>query len=126
MNPRHHVGWLVVALIALVAPAAGAATGGGILTQFPVPGGCYAELAASGCQDSNHLVHATGVVVSPDGRTAYVASPDSDSVTGYSLDPATGAITGRIACWSKAVATPTCNQGSGLDGARGLALAPDG
>src|SRR5205807_7107102 len=107
-----------------MAARASAATGDGILSQFPSPGGCWSELATPGCFDSNKLSHAAGVLVSPDNRTAYVASYESSSVTGYSLTPA-GAIKDRIACWSQTLVFG-CEKGKGLDGARGFALAPDG
>jgi 6-phosphogluconolactonase (cycloisomerase 2 family) len=117
-----------VVAAALLAPASAGAVsppGEGRLTPIPPPGGCWSELATPGCFDANELKHAADVVVSADNRFAYVASYDSSSVTGFRLDPHTGGIKERVACFSKTLAFG-CKQGNGLDGARGLALAPNG
>jgi DNA-binding beta-propeller fold protein YncE len=102
-----------------------AVSGEGILSQFPGAPGCFSEVPLAGCADSDHLSHAADVVVSADGKFAYVASYESSSVTGYTLDPATASFGHRVTCWSQ-VAAAGCVKGDALDGARGLAIAPDG
>ncbi|HKP90753.1 MAG TPA: beta-propeller fold lactonase family protein [Thermoleophilaceae bacterium] len=116
---------LVAAALAPASAGAASPPGEGRLTPIPTPGGCWSELATAGCLDSNQLSHAADVVVSADNRFAYVASYESSSLTGFRVDPASGAIKERVACWSQTLSFG-CTKGNGLDGARGLALSPDG
>jgi DNA-binding beta-propeller fold protein YncE len=82
------VGVLSVAA-ALAAP--GIATGAGEIAFD----GCLANDAAQGCLDlpAAPLEGASGVAVSPDGKSVYVASQVSNSVSHFSRDTVTGRLT---------------------------------
>ncbi len=51
--------------------------------------GCFANLGANGCADPRHdsLGGASGVAVSPEGKSVYVASYVDDSVTTFDRTP---------------------------------------
>src|SRR5205085_10924047 len=83
---------------------------------------CGTATDASG--QTKGLNGAAGVAVTPDGKSVYVASTDSDAVVGFVRNTTTGAIS-----------TPSCVHGSntpvgdctgspvgGLNGARGIAV----
>ena len=68
------------------------------------------------------------MAVSPDGKSVYVASTDSDAVVRLNRNTTTGAITqpaGTAGCISETGAGP-CADGHGLDGANAVAVSPDG
>jgi DNA-binding beta-propeller fold protein YncE len=68
------------------------------------------------------------VAVSPDGKSVYVASPDSDSVARFVRNTTTGAITqpaGSAGCISETGAGP-CANGHALDFANSVAVSRDG
>lgn len=98
----------------------------GALSQAYGAAGCIREIGTSGCSDGRALAGASKVAVSPDGTTALVASSSGDSVTAIALGSTlaqSGAIT---ACISDTGSGGQCLDGRGLDGANGLAVAPDG
>jgi DNA-binding beta-propeller fold protein YncE len=79
------------------------------------------------------------VVVSPDGRSVYVAARDSDAVSVFSRSNGHGTITqlaGPLGCISdNGASTPPaqptgspggCTDGIALDDAAGLSVSPDG
>ena len=68
------------------------------------------------------------VAVSPDGKSVYAASADSDAVARLVRNTTTGAVTqpaGTAGCVSETGAGP-CADGHGLDGARSVAVSADG
>ncbi|HTZ86854.1 MAG TPA: beta-propeller fold lactonase family protein [Solirubrobacteraceae bacterium] len=54
--------------------------------------------ASGACAPEPSLLGASGVAVSPDGKTVYVSSSSSASVVAFSRDPATGGLT-RLGCF---------------------------
>jgi len=105
----------------------------GALTQLPGAAGCVSDDGSDGnggsCGAATALRGPDGVAVSPDGRNVYVASKLSDSVTAFSRDPATGALTQLSvpgSCVSNDGTPAGCVDGAALDGARGVGVSPDG
>jgi DNA-binding beta-propeller fold protein YncE len=99
----------------------------GRLTQKPGAAGCVAHTAASGCVDVTALDGPDSVTVSPDGSSVYVASEMSGAVTVFDR-AGDGSLTqkpGLAACISDTGAGP-CRDGSGLEGARSVAVSPNG
>jgi DNA-binding beta-propeller fold protein YncE len=60
-------------------------TNNGLLVQPPGAGGCVAENGGA-CADGRGLAAAAAIAVSPDGRSAYVASFTSDAVAVFDRD----------------------------------------
>ena len=78
------------------------------------------------CADGDALAGASGVAFSPDGRFAYVAGSQAGGVSWLARDSATGALT-QAGCLKQTVhAGERCTQAAPLDGARAVALSPDG
>jgi DNA-binding beta-propeller fold protein YncE len=95
----------------------------GALTQK----GCVSETGAGPCADGAALGQPLSVAVSPDGRSAYVASSASDAVAVFDR-AADGTLTqkpGLAGCVS-ATGAPPCAGATGLDGARAVTVSPDG
>ena len=103
----------------------------GTLTQKPGPAGCIADPAVTGCADGRALKGSASVAVSRDGKSAYVASYFSDSLTVFDR-AATGALTqrpGEAGCITevpKALPTGACDHGTSLKGAASATVSPDG
>jgi DNA-binding beta-propeller fold protein YncE len=99
---------------------------GGPLGQLAYDG-CLANTAAQGCGDlpGAPLGGADAVAVSPDGRSVYVASRDSDSIAHFFRSPE-----GKIAydgCLANDDAQGCANlPGAPLNDANGVAVSPDG
>jgi DNA-binding beta-propeller fold protein YncE len=114
------VGLLVAAALALPGSAAAA---GEIAFN-----GCLANDASQGCVDvpAAPLDGAAGVAMSPDGKSVYVASQLSTSISHFSRNVATGELT-----WAGCLAD-TAAQGcvdlpsNPLDFVAGVAVSPDG
>ena len=92
----------------------------GAMQSFPAADGCFKYAGApsnfTSCPNvAQGLNGAMNAVVSPDGRTVYVAAPFGNSVGIFRRDPRTGTLTPAGA------STPV-----GGGGALGLALSPDG
>jgi DNA-binding beta-propeller fold protein YncE len=100
----------------------------GHLTQRAGLGGCVSESGSGGrCADGRALFSPTSVATSPDGRSLYVASFVSDAVARFERDTATGLLTQppeAPGCVSER--GPGCARGRALDGARSIAVSPDG
>jgi hypothetical protein len=78
------------------------------------------------CADGDALAGASRVVFSPDGKFAYVAADHASGVSWLSRDAATGALT-QAGCLKQTVhAGERCTQSGPLDGARAIAISPDG
>jgi DNA-binding beta-propeller fold protein YncE len=100
----------------------------GVLTQASGRAGCIAVGGASGCATAVGLRGPNSVAVSPDGRSVYATSLESDAITTFRRNRATGALvqgptgTGCIA----AAPIPGCAQGRALDGPDVVTVSPDG
>ena len=89
----------------------------GAISQPAGSAGCISETGAGPCADGHALDGAHGVAVSPDGKSVYVASCDSDAVARLNRNTTTGAITqpaGTAGCISETGSGP-CADGHGLD-----------
>ncbi len=130
MNSRPGKAALTVALLFFFAlPATASAAGsGGSLTQKADPDGCITNAATAGCTTGKALDGAFSVTVSPDGKSAYVASYNSDAVAVFDRDTTTGALTQKAdpdGCITNA-ATTGCTTGKALFGAASVTVSPDG
>ena len=99
----------------------------GTLTQKAGTAACISDTGAGPCGDGTALDGALGVVVSPDGKSAYVASYDSGAVAVFDR-AADGTLTqkpGTAGCISDTGAGP-CVDGTALDGASSVTVSPDG
>jgi sugar lactone lactonase YvrE len=100
----------------------------GAISQPAGPAGCVSETGAGTCADGHALDGAKSVAVSPDGKSVYVASQDSDAVTSFTRNTTTGAISqpaGTAGCVSETGAG-NCADGHALDGVYSVAVSPDG
>jgi DNA-binding beta-propeller fold protein YncE len=100
----------------------------GAITQPSGTAGCVSQGGAEGCANGHALVEAQGVAVSPDGKSVYAASADSDAVVRLDRDTITGDVTqppGISGCVSQTGAGP-CANGHGLNFAFSVAVSPDG
>ena len=99
----------------------------GTLTQKAGTAACVSDAGAGPCGDGTALGGALGVVVSPDGKSAYVASFDSGAVAVFDR-AADGTLTqkpGTLGCISASGAGP-CVDGTALEGASSVTVSPDG
>jgi len=100
----------------------------GVISQPPGTAGCVSRTGSGPCADGHALRGPSGVAVSPDGESIYVASASSDAVARFNRSTSTGAISqpaGTAGCVSETGAG-TCADGRALDGAGGVAVSPDG
>lgn len=91
-------------------------------------GGCLADRAAPRCADlpGAPLGGATGVAVSPDGRSVYVASSTSNSLTHLAREEVTGRLAYDGCLADNAARLCVDLPGSPLGGAIGVGVSPDG
>jgi len=109
----------------VVAPATASVTTH--LSQLSGMAACTSPTAGQSCADGVALVGANSATVSPDGRSAYVASGISDAVAVFDR-AANGTLTqkaGLAGCISNTGAGP-CVDGTALDGASSVTVSPDG
>jgi hypothetical protein len=66
------------------------------------------------------------LVVAPDGLHVYAVARAAGAVTAFRRDPATGALTQEACLMDRPPAGGPCEEAVGLDGARALAISPDG
>jgi sugar lactone lactonase YvrE len=100
----------------------------GAITEPPTTAGCVSETGADVCVDGRGLDFANAVAVSPDGKSVYVASTDSNAVARFNRGPVAGGITqpaGNTGCVSD-MGGLGCDLGRGLLGANLVAVSPDG
>jgi DNA-binding beta-propeller fold protein YncE len=100
----------------------------GALTQLAGPLGCVSASTGSGCGKAIGLSGVAQIALSPDGHHLYAVSSVAGSVTAFSRDPKTGALTqlpGAAGC-VRPGGLGGCASGVGLLGATALAIAPDG
>lgn len=102
----------------------------GALTQKPGTAGCVSQDGTAGaCARGVALNAPLDVVVTPDGKSVYVAAALSDAVAAFDRDPGTGALTqkpGTAGCVSETGTAGLCTDGLALDNPISLAVTPDG
>ena len=102
----------------------------GVLTQLSGPAGCVADIGDGvTCADGRGLDGAVAIVVSPDGKHVYVGARDANAVAVFARDATTGVLTqlsGLAGCVSDNGTGGRCVDGTGLVGAGGVAVSPDG
>ncbi|HTB69574.1 MAG TPA: hypothetical protein VK707_01155 [Solirubrobacteraceae bacterium] len=82
--------------------------------------------ASGACTAEPSLLGASGVAVSPDGSTVFVASSSSASVVAFSRNPATGALT-RLGCFQGTPRPGTpCGAADLFSSSSSLAVSADG
>ena len=87
----------------------------GTLTQVAGTGGCVSFAVIPECRRAGRAFDgATDVGVSPDGKSAYVASYGGDAVSILSRDTATGALT-YVSCLTQDATSPECAAARALD-----------
>jgi DNA-binding beta-propeller fold protein YncE len=87
---------------------------------------CTSDDGTNGlCTDGEALRGATGVTVSPDGASVYVAASTSGAVLSFRRDPDTGALT-QTGCELDDAPPGPCDRASALARAGSVAVAPDG
>jgi DNA-binding beta-propeller fold protein YncE len=99
----------------------------GALTQLAGALGCVSS-SVGGCSHALGLRGVAQIGLSPDGRHLYAVSSIANSVTAFSRDVNTGALTqlkGAAGC-VRPGGLGGCASGVGLLGATALAIAPDG
>lgn len=100
----------------------------GTLTQKAGTAGCVTG-GGGACQLGKALNLASGIAVSPDGKSVYVAASASDAVAIFDRDLLTGALTQKAdtaGCVSEDGTSGTCQNGAGLDASVDVAVSPDG
>jgi 6-phosphogluconolactonase (cycloisomerase 2 family) len=94
------------------------------------PGGCVDDndTGADACaQATNGLDGARGIAASPDGTSVYAVSGPDDALVRFSRDPQSGRLAPQGCVDDRDAGPDSCSQtADGLDGARGLAVSPDG
>ncbi len=80
----------------------------------------FLESDKNGDPGVSEMACARGVVVSPDGNDVYVAAESDDSLVGFDRDPGTGALT------FAGFKGDGLDGVTGLNGARDVAISPDG
>lgn len=92
--------------------------------------GCVSETGNGGtCVDGKALDVPLDVAVSPDGKSVYVASFNSNAIAIFDRDPATGALmqkTDTAGCISEDGSGGTCQDGTALERPVTVAVSPDG
>ena len=108
-----------------LAPTASAAT---TLIQKPGTAGCIAKSGFGGCTVGRGVGSVQSVALSPDGANAYAASDYGDSLAVFdrAADGTLSQKAGLAGCFSTDSATEPCTPAAALDGARKVALSPDG
>jgi len=100
----------------------------GTLSQAAGAAGCIAAGGAEGCATAVGLDTPNSVAVSPDGMNVYATSKKSGSITTFSRDPSTGALSqlfGRAGCLATQ-SLPGCEPVRALAGADVVVVSPDG
>ncbi len=116
------VGVLALVILPVAAHAAGsvyvanARSGGSTVSQFAIgAGGLLSPLSpATVAADSEPLA----VAVTPDGRSVYVTNAGRNTVSQYTVDPSTGALSPKVPA--------TVATGPSQTGPAGVAVTPDG
>jgi len=86
--------------------------------------GCYG--APSDCFQTSTLDEPFEVVVSPDKTGVFAVGLTSNTLVVYDRDPATGELTYNSCFVDQETSNPDCSKAPALDGARSVAVSPDG
>jgi hypothetical protein len=106
-------------------------TSTGALTQLTGTAGCIttdgsSQAGAGTCLADSHLLEASGLTLSPDGKFMYVTGTGgSVQIEVYSRNTTTGALT-DIQCISQAPAPSGCSTGRVVGDTQFIALSPNG
>jgi len=103
----------------------------GSLIQKAGPDGCIVSReTGDGCRVDPVVQGAGSVAVSPDGRSAYVASSEPGGILSiFDRDPVTGSLKrkeGAAGCVSRDGTSGACGRSSTLSGLSAVAVSPDG
>ena len=124
-----HVGLLAGLLAGLLIGPGAASAEPGALSQSLGNEGCISQGGNWMCNDSNALHGSFGVAVNKDGKHAYVASVDSNTLAILTRDKTTGALTqlpDPLGCISEDGSGGLCADGKGLTNPIAVAVSPDG
>lgn len=123
-----------------VASSGGPGTGSDAIVTFGrdgdsgalTPAGCVSDSGGDGrtgtdgfCADGDALLGAADLALSADGRSLYAVSAISAGITWFERDPATGKLVSG-GCIKDFPREDHCTGSSGLVGATGVAVSPDG
>ncbi len=126
---RLRSGLLALVLCAL-APSASAiaASAPGTLAQIAGAGGCASMQVALGCTAAHGLDDARALVLSPDGKTLYVASSTPAAITTFTVDARNGLLQqlNLSAGCLTSIPQADCGAARALEGATSIAVSPDG
>ena len=98
---------------------------GCIVDRSAHPGKCA---SARGLKGPATLLGSRAIALSPDGKSLYVASAESDAIAIFKRDPRTGTLTqgrGGAGCIA-AGGAEGCSSAVGLEGPNSVAVSPDG
>ena len=126
-RPRRRLRAVAVGVLATSFLTAGAVAEP-VPLQLPGTAGCVGATSADGCAQGVALLNAHAVLVTPDGRHAYVLAATDDAVAVFDRNPLTGALTqkaGTEACISETGSGGMCDDVDDLDNPESMALSPD-
>ncbi len=115
---------LAAALLAALLAAPRPGNAADVLGQSTGPDGCISQDGDWACTESTALHGAFAVAVSKDGKSAYVASVDSDTVAVLARDRSTGALS-QLGCISDDGSGGLCDDGVALFDPVSLSVSPD-
>jgi DNA-binding beta-propeller fold protein YncE len=101
----------------------------GNLSQLPGTDGCIAEVGGATCADGVAMDIPQQLALSPSGRSLYLTSLGSGSVSAFDRDTASGKLTQLATpngCMSEDGTGGACLDGRALAGAVGVDVSPDG
>ncbi len=111
---------------AIVTFARAAGTGRLSFTECTSDDGGDGRVGSDGlCANGDALLGATDVVLSPDGKFAYVTTAGSNGVAWFARDPASGRLVQK-GCVKEIPREDNCTEAVGLIGASGAAVSADG
>ncbi len=103
----------------------------GVLTQLGGSNGCVTTNSIAGCTEATDISGPLGVAVSPDGANLYASGSSSNAEAAFARNASTGALT-QLGEADPCVTSEASGCGAefnnaiGLDGARRVAVSPDG
>jgi DNA-binding beta-propeller fold protein YncE len=98
----------------------------GVLRQAPGRRGCISERGRGGCARAQGLRRPVSVAISRNGRKVYAASMLGNSITSFTRNPRTGALSQDECIADASARVPGCGTGNGLRGANVVSISPDG